>query len=200
MESCMRLQCFAVLVALTVATFAQAQQPPRAPRGTTTTTVNGKAVTIDYGRPSLSGRTFDDLLKLLPEDRMWRLGANQVTTLTTETDLIVGGKKVPAGKYSLYVYVPESGDWQLAINKDPGMELGKLIPNVPAAAAKELWPRMDGYDKNIKQLEVARVPMKPVSGSVQTDPLTVTLSSSQNGALLMIAWGDRSWTAELNAK
>ncbi len=196
----MRLHCFAILLTLTVAAFAAAQQPPRAPRGTTTTTVNGKSVTINYGRPSLAGRTLDDLLKLLPEDRMWRVGANQVTTLTTETDLIVGGKRVPAGKYSLYVYVPEKGDWQLAINKDPGMELGKLIPNVPAAAAKELWPRMDGYDKNIKQLEVARVAMKPVSGSAPADPLQLTLSSSQNGALLTIAWGDSSWTAELNAK
>ena len=39
----------------------------------------------------------------LPADRVWRAGVDQVTTLTTEADLMVGGKRVPAGKYTLYV-------------------------------------------------------------------------------------------------
>jgi hypothetical protein len=130
---------------------------------------------------------------------MWRFGANQVTTLTAETDLVVGGQNVSAGKYSIYVYAPESGDWQLALNKDLGIELGKLLPIVSPEVAHELWPRLDGYDKNIKGSEVARVAMKPGSIGKSTDILTMRLAPSPRGMLLTMSWGDRSWTAELNA-
>ena len=58
----------------------------------------------------MKGRKLDDLLAQLPADRIWRAGDNQVTTLTAESDILVGGAKVPAGKYSLYVLAPASGD------------------------------------------------------------------------------------------
>ena len=174
--------------------------PRDIPRETISAIVNGKAVTINYGRPSLEGRTVDDLLKKLPGDRMWRIGANQVTTLTMETDFDLGGQTVPAGKYSIYVYVPESGDWQLALNKDPGIELGKLLPIVSPDVAHELWPRLDGYDKNIKSSEVARIVMKQGSSGKPTDIFTMRLTASSRGTLLTMSWGDRSWTAEIDAK
>jgi hypothetical protein len=173
--------------------------PRYMPRETITAALNGKAVSINYGRPSLEGRTVGDLLKKLPGDHMWRIGANQVTTLTAETNLVVGGQNVPAGKYSIYVYAPESGDWQLALNKDLGIELGKLLPIVSPEVAHELWPRLDGYDKNIKSAEVARVAMKPGSGEKPTDIFTMKLAPSSRGVLLTMSWGDRSWTAELDA-
>lgn len=173
--------------------------PREIPRETITATLNGKAVSINYGRPSLEGRTVEDLLKKLPQDRMWRIGGNQVTSLTAEADLDVGGQNVPAGKYSIYVYAPESGDWQLALNKDPGIELGKLLPIVSPEVARELWPRLDGYDKNIKGSEVARVVMKPGSIGKPTDIFTMRLAPSSRGLLLTMSWGDRSWTTELDA-
>ena len=43
-------------------------------------------------------------MKQLPADRIWRAGENQVTTFTTEADVTIGGKTVPAGKYSVYVH------------------------------------------------------------------------------------------------
>jgi hypothetical protein len=170
------------------------------PRETITAALNGKTILINYGRPSLEGRAVNDLLKKLPGDRMWRIGGNQVTTLTAEADIVVGGKVVPAGKYSIYVYVPESGDWQLALNKDPGIELGKLLPIVSPQVAHELWPRLDGYDKNIKDAEVARVAMKPGSNGTSADMFTMKLAPSSRGILLTMSWGDRSWTAEFEAK
>jgi hypothetical protein len=173
--------------------------PRDIPRETITATLNGKAVSINYGRPSLEGRTVDDLLKKMPGDRMWRIGANQVTTFTAETDLVVGGQNVPAGKYSIYVYAPESGDWQLALNKDLGIELGKLLPIVSPQVAHELWPRLDGYNKNIKGSEVARVVMKSGSIGKPTDIFTMRLAPSSRGILLTMSWGDRSWTAEFDA-
>ena len=33
--------------------------------------------------------------------------ANQVTTFTAETDVVIGGKRVPAGRYTVYVHAPD---------------------------------------------------------------------------------------------
>ncbi|MGH9336400.1 MAG: DUF2911 domain-containing protein, partial [Vicinamibacteria bacterium] len=74
------------LAVASLAAFALAQQSGQ-PRGKAETTVNGKKVTIDYGRPALKGRAIDALMKDLPEDRIWRAGENQVTTLETGTAL-----------------------------------------------------------------------------------------------------------------
>jgi hypothetical protein len=169
------------------------------PRGTANANVNGKKVSIEYGRPSLKGRTMDELLKKLPADRMWRAGADQVTTLTTEADLMAGGKRVKGGKYTLYVHAPEKGDWSLAINSDPGIELIKLSSKAPPALAHALWPRLDGYQKNISSSEVARVALKSGTASSAIDMFTITLDPATDGALLTIAWGNRTWSAELKA-
>jgi hypothetical protein len=199
-EFSMHFRYSLMLLSVTLAAAAAAQQPARAPRDTTTVNVNGKPVSIAYGRPSLGGRTVDDLLKRLPPDRMWRIGANNVTTLTTETVLVIGGKEVAPGRYTLYVHVPETGEWQLAVNKDPGIPVGKLNPKVPPERAQELWPRLDGYDKNIKDMEVAREVMKQGSLSASVDPFTMILTSAKGGALLTMSWGDRTWSAEFGSK
>src|SRR5262245_60370297 len=103
---------------LVVTREALAQAPIE--RGTATASFKGKQVTIDYGRPALKGRTVNELTGKLPPDRMWRAGADRVTTLTTEGDILIGDKKVPVGKYTLYVHIPASGAWSLVINTDPG--------------------------------------------------------------------------------
>ena len=192
-----RLSATIFLSALTITALAQ---PPMAPRETINAVVNGKSVSITYGRPSLKGRSINDLLKNLPKDRMWRIGANQVTTLTTETDFVVGGKKVPAGKYSLYVHAPETGDWHLAVNSDPGIELIKIYAKAPPAVANELWPRLDGYDKNIADKEVARIPLKQGTVSSPVDLFTMELIPARDGAVLKMSWGDRSWSTDLKVK
>lgn len=178
---------FAFVTALAaVSALALAQDPH--PRGKAETTVNGKKVVIEYGRPDLAGRSLDDLMKNLPEDRVWRAGENQVTTLETGTDLMIGGKKVPAGKYSLYVHAPTQGDWSLLVNEHLGMALGEMWAQAPPELAKEPWPMLAGYDKNIKDQEVARVPLKGMSGS-NLDVFTIALEGDQ----LKLSWGDQAW-------
>src|SRR5687768_8602622 len=109
---------------------AQRRQQP-AQRETAKAMINGKAVSVEYGRPALGGRKMADLLGQLPADRMWRAGVDQATTLTTETDLTIGGKRVPAGKYTVYVHAPATGDYSLVLNSDPGIALKKIFPAAP---------------------------------------------------------------------
>jgi hypothetical protein len=187
--------------------FAQASQPapaasprprpPAAGRETVAATLNGKKVAIDYGRPALNGRKVDELVGQLPPDRVWRAGANEVTTLTTDTNLLIGGKRVPAGKYSVYVYAPATGDWALILNTDAGVPLKTIFPAAPPERADHLWPILDGYQK-IAAKEVVRVPMKAVPPKEAMDRFLISLEPARDGAsAITLTWGDRAWTVDV---
>jgi Protein of unknown function (DUF2911) len=185
----------AALVALGTAAFAQ----ERAPRGTATASLNGKTVTLDYGRPSLKGRTLADLMKQLPEDRMWRAGVDQVTTLKTEGPLLVGDKKVAAGTYTVYVHLAENGDRHLVLNTDKGVALKTIFPKAPPELADAPWPHIGDYTKAIAGKEVARVAMKKEAAKEPVDMFTIGLAPGKEAATLNLAWGEESWSLDVKA-
>ena len=152
------LSTLAITAVLTIPSSAQRASPHE----TVSATAGGAKISIEYGRPSLKGRSIEELFKELPADRMWRAGVDQVTTLTTETALSVGGKTVPAGKYSVYVHVPEAGDYSLVLNKDLGVPLKQIFAAAPPALANEPWPHIADYTKAIGDKEVVRAPMRKV--------------------------------------
>ncbi len=192
----MKNRILAAAVVGVLASAASAQQPAP-PRETVSAQVGMKKVSVEYGRPSLKGRAIDELLKQLPADRIWRAGVNQVTTLTTEGDVLIGGQKVPAGKYSLYVYAPLQGDYALVVNSDLGTPLGKIWDKAPDNLKNEPWPNMEDYDKNILAMELVRVPMKKVTTEKPADLFTVTVTPGKAGATLTLAWGDRAWSVDV---
>jgi hypothetical protein len=176
---------------------ARAEAPPRAPRGKAEAMVGGKSVTIDYGRPALKGRTIDALLAQLPEDRMWRAGENQVTTLTTAAPLVIGGKRVPAGTYSMYVHVPASGPWSLVLNTDKGVPLGTIFAAAPPELKDAPWPHIRDYQKSIAASEVVRAAMTQSAVSEPVDLFTIRLAPLGKGATMALAWGDQSWSVPI---
>jgi hypothetical protein len=189
----MRFAALAVPTALLAASTAIAQNP----RGAAVTTIAGKQVAIDYGRPALKGRDLNELLKQLPADRMWRAGENQVSTFTTETPVTVGGKRVAAGKYSLYVHAGEKGAWALVLNRDLGQPLGKIWAQAPDNIKNEPWPHLDDYQKAIGPMEVARAKMRPAKVSAPADLFTVSFAPKSAGADLTLAWGNEAWSVDV---
>jgi hypothetical protein len=188
-----RFAAVAAAVGLSAAAFAQADTP----RGAATATLGGKKVTIDYGRPALKGRSLDELLKQLPADRMWRAGENQVTTFTTETALLIGGKKVPAGKYTLYVHAPATGDWSLALNTDSGVALGKIWDKAPAELKDAPWPHIEDYQKSVADKEVVRAAMKAGVVKPPAELFTMALNPTKDAAVLTLTWGEKSWSVDV---
>lgn len=177
---------------------ARAEAPPRAPRGKATATIGGKSVTVDYGRPMLKGRKMEALLAQLPEDRMWRAGENQVTTLTTETALKIGGKRIAPGTYSLYVHAPASGPWALVLNTDKGVPLASIFPAAPPELRDAPWPHIQDYQKSIAAKEVVRAAMTKAAVSEPVDPFTISLAPSGEGATLTLSWGTSSWSIPIH--
>ena len=167
---------------------------PPVPRGTAKAMVAGKTVTVDYGRPTLKGRTMASLLEKLPADRMWRAGENQVTTLTTPAPLVIGGKAVPAGTYSLYVHAPASGPWSLVLNSDKGVPLGTIFAGASPEMKNEPWPHIEDYTKAIAAKEVVRAAMTQSAVSEPVDPFTIRMGPLGKGAVIAFMWGDQSWS------
>ena len=77
---------------------------------------DGKTVNIDYSSPRINDPKTHQPRKiyggLVPYGQIWRTGANEATTFVTDTNLTVGGKEVPAGKYTIFT-VPNADKWTL---------------------------------------------------------------------------------------
>ena len=84
-------------------------------------------IELAYSRPVMKGRKI--MGDLVPYGKVWRTGANQATVLTFGDDVIIGGTKVPAGKYGL-LSIPEAASWTLIITK-------QLDVTAPAAYKQE---------------------------------------------------------------
>jgi hypothetical protein len=160
------------------------------------TEIGGKNVAIEYGRPRLNGRTISDLMKQLPADRVWRAGSGPMTLLMTQTDLSIGGKRVPAGNYSLYIYCPEKGDYALLVNSEVEVQEEGAFPKAAWDRSNRQYPHFMDYTMAIGNKEVARIPLKQVAVPRKSEVLTYSFEPAAKGSLLTIAWGDQAWTVE----
>lgn len=94
---------------------AHAQSRRASPHETTTATVDGSAMSIEYGRPYMRGRTiFGGLIRY---NDVWCPGADEATMLSTSRSLRMGDLAVPAGEYSLWI-LPTESTWTLILNKE----------------------------------------------------------------------------------
>ena len=101
--------------------FAQTT-PPTAPPASPLAVAKGKLkdganITITYSSPFVKGRKIWG--NLVPFDKVWRAGANDATQIETDKDLTLEGKKLPAGKYSIYA-VPTENDWVIIFSSQTG--------------------------------------------------------------------------------
>ncbi len=98
--------------------WAQEDKSKRAsPPATAAGTVKGAQITISYSSPSVKGRKIFG--GLLPYGQVWRAGANEATIFTTDKEIEVEGKKLPAGKYSLFM-TPGEKEWTVYFNSETG--------------------------------------------------------------------------------
>ena len=95
---------------------SEAQKP--SPAETATGKIGAANVTIKYSSPAVKGRKIYGT-DLVPYGKVWRAGANEATIFETDKDLTVEGKKLPAGKYSLYAIADEK-EWQIILNSQTG--------------------------------------------------------------------------------
>jgi len=136
----------------------------------------GKSIKTDYSSPRMKGRKiFGDLV---PFGEVWRTGANEATTFVTSSDVVVGGKAVPAGKYTIFT-VPAADKWTLIINKKTGE-----------------WGIPYKYESD----ELDRVDMKVSKLSSPMENFTIAYDKAGNGCGMSIEWESTKATVDITAK
>lgn len=104
-----------VLTLLTAPTVLAAIQLPQAsPSIRVEHAVGVSKVEVTYHRPAVKGRAIWG--DLVPYGKVWRLGANNATTLTLSHPARVNGHDVPAGQYALFA-IPTPESWTLILNR-----------------------------------------------------------------------------------
>lgn len=90
------------------------QEQRASPAATASYDKDGLKIEVNYSRPYKKGREIFG--GLVPFDQVWRTGANEAATFETNKDLTIGGKILPAGKYTLWV-MPHQKTWEVFFNK-----------------------------------------------------------------------------------
>jgi hypothetical protein len=100
-----------------VASAAARQGGNRAsPHETVSIDLNGRKITISYGRPYLKGRHLGD--PMAPYGQVWRLGADEATKVTvTAYTIIPKGFELLPGSYALFAIL-QPDHWTMIVNKD----------------------------------------------------------------------------------
>ena len=90
-----------LVCALFITTIAVAQNKPASPAAVTTGNINGATISINYSSPSVKGRVIWG--ELVPFGKIWRAGANAATTIESDKEITIEGKKLPAGQLRVVV-------------------------------------------------------------------------------------------------
>lgn len=160
------LTCSALFAA---AAFAQAPAidiPAPSPASTLKQRVGLTDIEIVYARPGVKGRKIFGGLE--PFGSIWRVGANNATTITFSTPVKFGGKDVPAGKYALFA------------------QLGREDWTVILSSANQQW---GSYSYNAKD-DVARATVKANSlGDVLVETFLIDINQIRDdSAALNLVW------------
>ena len=122
---------------MSASTSAQLRLPRPSQGASVMQTVGTTDITITYSRPLVKGRkifgdppadsyakgesTLDDQNKrpdgmvIVPYGHVWRTGANEATQFVVTDDVLINGKPLPAGSYSLHT-IPGQKEWTIVFN------------------------------------------------------------------------------------
>jgi hypothetical protein len=190
----------AMAVAIGTALFAQGGGRPASPAGSSATQVGGKYakppgadepvyqggkwIEITYGRPIKRGRdvfggTGANYGKAVnPDAPVWRAGANISTQLKTEVPLVINGKTVPPGTYTMFIDL-KPNNWTLILSS------WEAQTRYDPANKAQLWGAY-GYTPD---KDVVRAPMTLATLPMAVDQLTWNFADMTDASgKLVIMW------------
>lgn len=165
------------IILFTATALAQTGKSRPSPAASATCDLGGgKTIKTDYSSPRMKGRKiYGDLV---PFGEVWRTGANDATTFVASADVVVGGKSVPAGSYTIFT-VPAADKWTLIINKKTGE-----------------WGIPYKYESD----ELVRVDMKISKLLSPVEDFTIAYDKSGSGCTLRMDWETTRASVDIKAK
>ena len=148
----------------------KAQTKKHSPEQNTTHHQGDLELNIFYCSPIKKGRVIFG--ELIPYGEVWRTGANEASTFTTNKDLMIDGKELAKGIYSLWT-IPGENSWQIIFNSEM-YEWG--VKYTDQTASRD--PETDALTVRV-----------PVSKSLTvTESFTISFSETEAGTLMILAW------------
>lgn len=137
---------------------SRAQQTIPSPRDSAFLKLDTNVVSVNYGRPSMRGRTI--MGDLVPWNKVWRTGANQATHFKTSFDLMMDGVPVTRGTYTLWT-IPSPDGWTLILNKQTGQWGTKYDETQDYA---RFPAKVEQLSTPVEQFTISLEPTGPASG------------------------------------
>ena len=147
---------------------AGAQAVPFSQRAAVTQWLGNTEVTITYGRPNARGRKLFGGGGVVPWGEVWCPGSDQATAIALSKDLLVGGQRLAAGKYSMWA-IPDSAEWTLIFSR----------------AANVFHIPYPGESK-----DALRIKVKPQAGPFMETLAFYFPAANADRALLNLQWGE----------
>jgi hypothetical protein len=177
----------AAAVSALAPSFAAAQDlhPSRrkSPLGMSRTMLGDAYVKVTYGQPYKRER--DNIFgtkesgAVVPFGEVWRTGANEATEVTVTKDVLVAGKKLAAGTYSLFT-TPGAESWKFHFNSLLGLDGTGYYDRVAEKFTPADLPKNDVLVVEAKATQLA------VANEV--DQLTIEFEKTASGADLVLRW------------
>ena len=89
--------------------------PQLSPAAEVKQTIGVTTVALRYHRPAVKGREIWG--KLVPFEQVWRMGANEATTISFSDPVKVEGTDVAAGTYAIFA-IPHAESWTLILSRN----------------------------------------------------------------------------------
>ncbi len=127
--------------------------------------IGAATIRINYYSPAVRGRNIWG--GLVPYNEVWVTGAHSATNIEISKAILIGGKKVEAGKYALFT-IPGKDEWVLIINKNYQQHLS------------------DDYDAKD---DLVRITVQPQMNEQPLERLEYFIERKEkNNAVLSIQW------------
>ena len=133
-------------------------------------------IKVLYSRPAKKGREVFGVLEKF--DKVWRLGANESTQVDFDRAVTIGGKKLAAGKYSLFA-IPTKDKWTIIVNKQT-----------------DRWGAFT-YDE---KKDVARVDIPVTKLETSIESFSIVFTDAPEGANMVMGWDTTQVTLPIGFK
>ncbi len=128
--------------------------------------IGSALVKVAYSRPLARNRKI--MGALVPYNQLWRTGASDCTTITTDEEVIFGGTILAKGSYSLFS-IPGEKEWTIIVNTDTSLHGDS------------------GYDQ-AKDVVRFKVPVEKTTHYYETFTIEINDINSRGEGFLKMAW------------
>ena len=158
-----------IILGAVVLFFMRKQTKSFSPEDQLTFSQGDLEINVFYNRPKKKGREIFGVL--VPYGKVWRTGANEATTFETNKDLTFEGKKLKAGKYSLWT-IPDEDSWTIIFNTEYGQ-----------------WGiSYDGEANRKPGLDALKVEVPPVRQERTFEEFTISFEKTGEEAEMVLIW------------